>query len=264
MNLVLRFRLGDLLVGPATCSHLDEDEVIGLAEGRLNAERLTRFGQHAEDCDSCTELLDDLKTFQGLTTHGITIASERKAYEKSAARIRQSLPRARTLASFRSVLLWLTPAVAAAIVIALLTWIPDGRMIAEIGTVPLVPPPTVRAADMMEKWQKLDVAWSEDDMPLAAGLLEEAVVESPEDTSLWFYLGYARLRIGDDSGAVEALQQADALQAEAPSAQTRFMLAAALERVGRRDEACDALRSVEEIGGSRGQEAGEIVKRSCP
>ena len=264
MNLVLRFRLGDLLIGPATCAHLDDDEVIGLVEGRLTAERLIHFGGHADDCDSCTELLDDLETFQGVTTHGITIPSERKAYEKSSARIRHRLVRARALAPFRSVLLWLTPAIAAAAAIAVLTWIPDGRLITDIGTVPLVPPPTVRAADVMETWQKLGVAWNEDDMPLAVGLLEEAVSDSPEDTSLWFYLGYARLRTENYPGAVEALRQADTLQVDAPSGQTRFMLAAALERVGRRDDACEALRSVEEIGGSRGQEAGEIVKRSCP
>ena len=74
MNVALQFRLGDLLIGPATCSHVGEDEVIGLVEDRLNAERSTHCGPHADNCEFCTELLDDLEIFQGLTTHGITVA----------------------------------------------------------------------------------------------------------------------------------------------------------------------------------------------
>jgi hypothetical protein len=119
MSLVLRLELGDLLIGPGTCDHLDEEDVDGLVEGRLAADRLTSLATHAGNCGACTELIDDVEMYQKLTTHGITIQSELAAYEKSSARIRRRLARSRGLRRLRTTLVWLTPAVAA-VVVALL------------------------------------------------------------------------------------------------------------------------------------------------
>ena len=100
-------------------------------------------------------------------------------------------------------------------------------------------------------------------MPRALSRLERAAAAGSEDASLWFYLGQARLLAGDARGAVDALRRADALEIDAPSEHTRWMLAAALERTGRQDEACAALRSVAEIGGTRSAAARARVARWC-
>jgi uncharacterized protein HemY len=94
-------------------------------------------------------------------------------------------------------------------------------------------------------------------------LLEQAVVDRPEDADLWFYLGLARVRAGDASGAIEALERADRLQAPLHSEHTRWMLAAAFERVDRKAEACASLASVVELDASRATAARRIADRYC-
>jgi tetratricopeptide (TPR) repeat protein len=259
----VQFRLGELLGGGARCEHLAPDEVMDLAEGRLRAGRLETLEQHARTCAACTELLDDVETFRKLTVSGVTIPAELRAFERSEARIRRRIGLSRLLSRFRWFLTWSVPAFAAMLLLVLWLAPEPARMIAEVERMPLVPPPSVRAAGAAETWREIALAWSADDMPRALSLLESAAAAGSEDASLWFYLGHARLLAGDARGAVDALARADALEIEAPSEHTRWMLAAALERTDRRNEACAALRSVAEIGGTRGAAARERVERWC-
>ena len=259
----LRFRLGELLGDDSRCEHLSPEELMSLVEGRLDAARLEALERHARSCAACSELLDDVETFRGLTNSGVTVASEHRAYLDSDARIRRRLGLVRRTPRFRWFYTWAVPAIAAMLV--LVVWLSPGDelLIANVERMPLVPPPTVRTVDSTEAWRQIALAWNDGDMSGAIALLESTVEESEEDASLWFYLGHARLLAGDAAGAVEALSRADSLELDAPSEHTRWMLAAALERVDRRDEACAALRSVVEIGGSRAAAARRLVERSC-
>lgn len=259
----LHFRLGELLGDDTRCEHLFPEELVSLVEGRLSVDRLEALEQHARTCAACSELLDDVETFRKLTSSGVTISSEHGAFLESDARIRRRLGLSRLALRFRWFVTWLVPAFAA--MLLLVVWFSPGdeQLIADIERMPLVPPPTVRTVDSTEAWQQIELAWGADDMPRALALLESTVGDSTEDASLWFYLGQARLLAGDAAGAVDALGRSDALESDAPSEHTRWMLAAALERIDRRDEACEALRSVVEIGGSRAAVARERVERSC-
>jgi hypothetical protein len=259
----LHFRLGELLGVDSRCENLSPDELMSLVEGRLDGARLDALEQHARSCTACSELLDDVETFRQLTSSGVTVTSEHKTFLESDARIRRRLGLARRLPRFRWFYTWAVPAIAA--VLLLVVWLAPGDelLIVNVERMPLVPPPTVRTIDATEAWRQIGQAWDAGDMARAVLLLESAVEVADEDASLWFYLGHARLLAGDAAGAVEALNRSDRLEAVAPSEHTRWMLAAALERIDRRDEACAALRSVVEIGGSRAPAARERVERSC-
>jgi hypothetical protein len=259
----LHFRLGELLGVDSRCENLSPDELMSLVEGRLDGARLEALEQHARSCTACSELIDDVETFRQLTSSGVAVASEHKAFLESDARIRRKLGLARRLPRFRWFYTWAVPAITAILVLAIWLSPGDELLIADVERMPLVPPPTVRTIDATEAWRQIGLAWEADDMARAVVLLESAVEESGEDASLWFYLGHARLLTGDAAGALDALSRSDALERHAPSEHTRWMLAAALERIDRRDEACDALRSVVEIGGSRAPAARERVERSC-
>jgi hypothetical protein len=259
----LHFRLGELLGDDSRCENLSPDELMSLVEGRLDGARLEALEQHARSCTACAELLDDVETFRKLTNSGVTVASEHKAFLQSDAKIRRRLGLSRRLPRFRWFYTWAVPAIAA--VLLLVVWLSPGDelLIANIERMPLVPPPTVRTIDATEAWRQVGLAWEADDMARAVVLLESAVEGVDEDASLWFYLGHARLLTGDAAGAVDALSRSDALEQDAPSEHTRWMLAAALERIDRRDDACAALRSVVSIGGSRAPAARERLERSC-
>lgn len=269
MSDALLFRIEDLLGLDERCDHLSSAELQELVEERLPAERLEEWKSHAAGCSACTELLEDLAQYRNLVRSGLTIPSERMAFENADAATRESLGLRRSPGRwFRAWFsglnpVWLTPAVAAILLLAIWIWPAEPRLIASVEPVPLQPPPTVRGLSLDQTWERLREPWSADDMHAAAGILEPAVRAHPERADLLFYLGVARLRSGDAAGAVEALRRADRLEAPAPSENTRWMLAAALERVGRIDEACGALRSVVEIGGARAGEAGEIADRAC-
>lgn len=260
----LLFRIGDLLGLDERCDHLSPSEVEDLVEGRLLSDRLEALESHAAGCSACAELLDDLAQYRNLVLSGLTIPSERHAFQSADAAVRGRLGLGRPRRPwFRSLFLWLTPALATVILLMVWIWPSQTLMIASLEPVPLQPPPTVRGLSLGETWDRLEGPWSADDMRKAERILDPAVREHPERADLLFYLGVARLRSGDAAGAVEALFEADRLEASVPSENTRWMLAAALERVGRVDEACDALRSVAEIGAARADAAKEITDRAC-
>lgn len=266
----LLFRVGDLVGLDEPCGQLSKAELDELLEGRLRPDRVAELETHAAGCPFCAELLDDLMRYRNLVYRGLTIPSERMAFlnADAAARRRLGLNRAtrrRFLDRFfRMPPFWLTPALATVLLLAIWLWPSRPLLIVTVEPVPLQPPPTVRGLSLDETWQRLEGPWQADDMREAARILDPAVRDHPERADLLFYLGVARLRSGDPEKALEALRRSDELEAAAPSENTRWMLAAALERVGRVDEACDALRSVAEIGGARAGAAGEITDRACP
>ena len=154
------------------------------------------------------------------------------------------------------------PAIAAVLLVALWSGRTPVRQI-PVEPFPLLAPPVVRGVDQTELWSRLEERWSDDDMRGAATLLEQAVADRPEDADLWFYLGLARVRAGDASGAIEALERADRLQAPLHSEHTRWMLAAAFERADRKAEACASLAWVVELDASRATAARRIADRYC-
>jgi hypothetical protein len=263
------FRVGDLLGLDERCVHLSPSELEDLVEGRMRSDRLEKLKAHAVGCSACTELLDDLAQYQDLVLSGLTIPSELKAFQSADAAARRRLGRCRTPHPwFRKLFsgltpVWLTPALAGVILLMVWLWPSEPVLIATVEAVPLQPPPAVRGLSLDQTWQRLEEPWRADDMREAARILEPAVRENPDRADLLFYLGVARLRSGDPAGALEPLRRADEVEAAAPSENTRWMLAAALERVGRIDEACDTLRSVAEIGGVRAGDAREITDRAC-
>ena len=269
MSDALLFRVGDLLGLDERCDHLSPSELEDLVEGRLLSARLEKLEAHAAACAACTELLGDLEQFRSLVLSGLTVPSERKAFEEANAAAKgRPGPRRSPRRWFRELFsgltpVWLTPALAGVILLMVWLWPSEPVLIATVELVPLQPPPTVRGLSLGETWQRLEEPWRAGDMREAARLLAPAVREHPERADLLFYLGVARLRSGDAEGALEALSRADELEVSTPSENTRWMLAAALERVGRVDEACDALRSVAEIGGARAGDAREITDRAC-
>ncbi len=269
MNDRLRFQVGELLGLGAPCGYLSPAEIEDLAEGRLSLDRLEELRLHAESCGACAELLDDVERFGRLVHSGLTIPAERRAFERADADVRRGLdledPPSGRLAGLISGIrgLWMLPAIAAAVLLAVWLWPSRPHLIASLDPVPLAPPPSVRGLSLGETWHLLEGPWEAGDMSAAARILEPAVLEHPERADLRFYLGVARLRSGDPAGAVEALREADRLEGPIPSEQTRWVLAAALERTGRMREACEALRSVAEIGGTRASTAREIVDRGC-
>jgi len=270
MNDGLLFRVGDLLGLDAPCDNLSRAEQEDLVEGRLGPERLAEFEAHASVCASCGELLEDLQRYRNLVATGLTIPSERNAFDGTDAAVRRKLGLGGAARRGRRGLfswitpLWLTPALATVVLLVLWLWPARPLLIASVEPVPLQPPPTVRGLALERTWERLEGPWRADDMQGAARILEPAAQAHPERVDLWFYLGVARLRSGDAAGAVEALLEADRLEASAPSENTRWMLAAALERTGRVEQACAALRSVAEIGGVRAGAARAITDRACP
>jgi tetratricopeptide (TPR) repeat protein len=257
----LRFRLGELLEGPDRCPFLDDEETMRLVDGRLPHPRLEAFERHAAACPACRELADDVGLFHDLTTAGVTVPSESKAFERTDGAVRRALERVTLGRRLRAWLYWLTPALAMVVLLLLLR--PEARMIADLDPVPVLPPPVVRSPGLDRDWQRIATAWQEGDLERTAELLQQAVAETPQDADLLFYLGQAQLLRGREGAAIELLERVDALQRPAISEHTRWMLAAALERSGREREACAALRSVVEIGGTRAASAREIVKRRC-
>lgn len=262
MSRELRFRLGDLLADGPRCDFLGDEELIDFVENRLGATRHDAFHRHVVGCASCSELVDDLAIFRKLTAAGVIVPAELAAFRAADSGVRRRLSRIVLGSRLRTLFYWLSP-VLVSLLAVLLLWPSPSRMTGEIETMPFLPPPAVRSADLGQVWRQVGEAWSAGEMRHAAALLEAAVAESPQEADLQFYLGYARLRNGEPGRALDALQQADRLQADAPSEHTRWMLAAALERVDRKDEACAALRSVVEIGATRASAAREIVERDC-
>lgn len=260
----LEYRVGDLVGLDGPCDHLSREELEDLVEGRLDPGRFRDLETHAAGCAACTELLSDLDRFRDLLFSGLAVATERRAFEATDPEVRRKLGLLRPPRRwFRPMLFWLTPAMAVLVLALIWLWPTEPVLIARIEPVPLQPPPAVRGLTLSETWSGLEEPWAAGDMARASVLLQAAVEQHPGQPDLLFYLGLARLLGGDATGALAALQEADRIEADFPSEQTRWMLAAALERVGRRDEACATLRSVAEIGGGRSVQAREIVERSC-
>jgi len=258
----LRFRLGDLLADGPRCDFFGDEELAGFVENRLGAARLDAFDRHVAGCVSCSELVDDLAMFRKLTTAGVTIPAELASFRTVDGGVRRRLSRVALGSRLRTLFYWLSP-VLVSLLAVLLFWPSPEFMIREIETMPFLPPPAVRSADLGQAWRQVGEAWGAGDMQRAATLLEAAVAQSPEEADLQFYLGHARLLNGETERAAAALRQADRLQSDAPSEHTRWMLAAALERIDREEEACAALRSIVEIGATRASEARGIVERDC-
>lgn len=269
MSEPLRFRVGDLVGVEPPCEQLSAAEVEDLADGRLSLDRLEQVRKHAETCASCAELLDDVDRFGRLVTSGLTIPSERRAFERTDPEVRRGLGLAGPSGWHpwtrlpRRIQLWALPSFAAVVLLLVWLWPSRPLLIADLDPVPLVPPPSVRGLSLGETWDRLQGSWGAGDMSTAARILESAIRDHPERADLRFYLGVALLRSGDAPGAVDALRDADRLEDPIPSEHTRWMLAAALERTNRVSEACEALRSVAEIGGTRASAAREIVARAC-
>jgi tetratricopeptide (TPR) repeat protein len=256
----LGFRLGELFADVDRCAFLDDVEIEQLVEGKISATRKSEWEQHAAACIACAELLRDLQSIREIESMGLTVG-ERRAFRSADSRTSAALGVGRPARPRRRFWIML-PAIAAVMLLAL--WV--GRSPVHqipVEPFPLLSPPAVRGVDHAELWTDLERSWSSDDMRGAAALLEQAVGDRPEDADLWFYLGLARLRAGEPSLAIEALQRADGLQASLPSEHTRWMLAAAFEQAGRKADACEALTSVVELEGGRAEAASQVAARYC-
>ena len=256
-------RLGDLLGNAADCSFFHEGEIAEWADGHLDAERFAAWIEHANSCDYCAELADDQHLFQQLTTDGVTIPGEFRAYEKTDARVREAIGLGQRKRRRRWTFLgWLVPAFAIAALLILLV-LPHPPLIKQIEQVPLIPPPAVRGFSVNEYWVEIEAAWTDEDYATAEAVLTRALAEHPELSDLAFYQGLARLNRNDWNGAIDSLQRADTLQVDSPSDTTRWALATALDRAGRRDAACRMLDAVVDLGGSHATRARTITESSC-
>lgn len=263
----LSFGLGELLGLEPRCDFLGEEEQEALLEGSLSPERRRAFEEHAVECPSCSELMADVEMFRALSAGGGSMASERRAFRASDARVRRDLglePGRRARRPMAFGLLAASVAAAALMIFILVPRAPEPVLFQEIDVVPLVPPPSVRGGPSVETWEEARVAWEADDFAGVVTILSPALDEAPADESLLFYLGVVRLRLGDHDQAVEILTRLDRLQADLPSENTRWYLAAALDGAGRREEACGILRSISDMGSTRAVEAQRIVRRGCP
>lgn len=244
MKRPIAFRLGELF-GPGGdgCGYLDPHEIERWADGTLAPDRRDAFERHADGCTACGELRDDLALFS---------AAEADAGKERPPRVRRS----------RLLPLGAAAAVAAAAALAVVLLRPAAPLVEDPGTLPFVPPPAVRgrAAD----WSEAEAAWRRGAPGEAAARLESLVERAPGDADAWYHLGVARLAAGNAGAAVDAFRRADALQGASPSESTRWGLAVALDRAGRRDEACAALRAVAALDGGRAAQARGIVDASCP
>jgi len=257
------FRLGDLLGSGGPCAFLRPEEIEALARGRLGHERRSEFDRHAKDCRACAGVLEELAQFESIIAGG-GVPSELRSFRATDSEARKRLGIAPRRDS-RRIGFVLVPALAAALLI-LLFLVPMGEspvLIPEIEPLRFAPPPPTRGISLHEAWQEALDAWNADDFHRAAEVLEQGLRVEPERADLLFYLGYARLRLGENAAALEALSRTDALQQATPSEHTRWFLAAALERARRHREACESLRSVVEIGGLRAERAAAIVDRAC-
>jgi cytochrome c-type biogenesis protein CcmH/NrfG len=260
----LRFRIRELFGEARACDFLSFEEVEALAEGRLEPARLEEFERHAESCAACDTLRADLASFSAIEEKGL-LEPEKRAFHRTEGRVRATVglgPPARA----RMHLVYISLLPAAAVVLLALFFLPGllrPTLIESLPEVPLTPPPIVRGPALAEVWSDAAEAWERDDMAAAIGVLGPAVETWPDDAPMRFYLGLARLRAGDAPGAVEALETADRLE-KPPSETVRWALVAALERASRFDEACEALRSVADLGGERADEARRIADESCP
>jgi len=258
----MRFGLGELLgLGPR-CDFLGPEEQEALLEGSLSPERRRAFEEHAAECPACSELMADVEMFRDLSAGGTPMASERRAFRETDSRVRRELGlepgrRARRPMAFGL----LAASVAAA---ALVPRAPEPALFEEIDVVALVPPPAVRGGPSVETWEEARAAWEAGDFAGVVTLLSPELDEAPADDGLLFYLGVAHLRLGGHEKAIEALTRLDRLQADLPSENTRWYLAAALDGAGRRQEACGVLRSVFDMGSTRAGEAQRIIQRGCP
>lgn len=260
MTRTLEFRLGEIFADAPRCSFLDDAEIEPLVEGKISQARRDEWERHAAACLACAELLRDVQTIREIEVSGLTVG-EKRAFRAADSRTAAVLGVGRRLRLRRG--FWmLLPAIAAVLMVAFWIGRSPVRQI-PVEPFPLLAPPVVRGVDQAELWRRLEAQWAADDMRGAATLLEQAVVERPEDAGFWFYLGLARLRAGDASAAIEALQRADELQAAVPSEHTRWMLAAAFEQAGRKSDACATLASVVELDGNRAMAARQIVGRYC-
>lgn len=260
MTGTLEFRLGELFADVDRCTFLDDAEIELLVDGKLSGTRNGEWERHATGCIACAELLRDLQSLGEIESAGLTVG-ERRAFRSADSRASEALGVGRRKRPRRR--FWIMfPAIAAALLLVLWVGRPPENQIS-VEPFPLLAPPAVRGVDQADLWSRLDQHWSGDDMRGAAVLLEQAVGETPSDADLWFYLGLARLRDGDAVAAIEALQRADELQANLPSEHTRWMLATAFERVGRRADACENLAAVIELDGSRAPAARQVFGSYC-
>jgi tetratricopeptide (TPR) repeat protein len=261
-----RFRLGDLAGLDRSCDFLSPEEVDALGKGELTRERLEEFNAHSADCPSCAELAADYDLFVELLEEERLAAGERRAFEESDTRVWNALVSDRRHADRRR-RVWPVLAAAAAatvlIVVLLLPWRVTPPLVDELDSIPLIPPPATRSHQPLDLWQRALAAWESNDLDGVCRILEEGISTDPEQADLFFYLGYFRLRLEHNTEAVEALEAADRLQAEFPSENTRWYLAIAYDRVGRRHDACVLLRSVASMGGKRAGPAGAIAGESC-
>ena len=266
MNREIGFSVQELLGEGPICGFLSEEEIEALADGRLDPRRRAAWEEHAGGCAFCSELRDDLQAFLRLAEgEDPGTFSERRAFRKSRARVEAAIGAERRHL-FRLVRLGVVAAALALTALVLILGLPrrtSPSLIAEIESVPLVPPPVVRGV-AVETWNEARTAWDSGNFDEAAVVLEEAAAGSTSDPALLFYLGVARLRADDAAGAEEALRRADALERDVPSDSTRWMLATALDRLGRTEEACEVLRSVAGLGGAHADRAEKITRTSCP
>jgi cytochrome c-type biogenesis protein CcmH/NrfG len=259
----LRYRIGELFGEERACDFLSIEEIESLMNRNLDPARRVAFETHAASCAECDSLLDDLAHFGKIESHGL-LPREMRAFRKSDERVRLKLGLESPSRSRFRLLFWSLIPTAAVLALVLFSQLQPSHplLIESVPAVPLKPPPVVRGPDMSEVWSEAADAWERDDMAAAVRALEPAVAARPDDPALRFYLGLARLRTGDAAAAVEDLRTADRLE-NPPSETIRWILAAALERASRFEEACAVLRELAESGGARAGEADRIVSERC-
>lgn len=242
MTRVLRYRLGELLGIDDGCSFVSTPEIERLLDETLPGGRRRQIEEHAAQCVVCRELLDDIERFR-----------DELARPAHHDRARRGPWRLLSLAA--SVTL-----IAGAALIGL----PPAPLPVDTSSAELAVPPAVRGASPRAVIRKAEQELAAGELRGALVLLEQGAREHPEDPFLAHDLGLVLLRAGRAAEAAKALERADALQTDVPSAETRFWLAVAVSRLGQRDRACALLRDVAERDGPRAEQARGLVLQSCP
>jgi hypothetical protein len=237
--------------------------------GRLSEDRRQAFDMHCSACPTCSALVEEHRLFEKALAEDDLSPQERRAFEETKARVTRTLfPDKERLAGIGLLgraMAWVLPT--AAVIVAavlLLMWSGPEQLFGPLEPVPFLPPPMTRGPFSQETWEQAREAWDAGDIRGACGVLERAVPTAEAQADLYFYLGYCNLALGHVDKALNALEVADRSQAEFPSQTTKWFLAIAYDRAGRKAEACATLRAVEKLGGGRAKQASGILEARCP
>ena len=266
-------RLGWILRIHDGCTFLRPAEIEQLLEGRLNEHRRLQFEEHAADCRSCVSLVEEHQQLQRLLDGRPATRQEQDALDAADRMLDLSpaslpSPQAPRLPSLRFV------AVASGLVLALVLagwWFTRSpQMFADVDPLAhaFLPPPAVRGSESMAAWHEAAAAWRDRDLETVVRALQGSLGGdegsiAPDAADRWFYIGIAHLGLDRPGPAVTALRRAAELEQPFVEEDTHWFLAVALERAGKRDEACRELLLLKRLGRAYAEEAVPILRGYC-